>query len=102
MVPITVATCVAVTALALAIVVVHSLKFARWAIERDDRLALTHQPLTAAVRRMKIETLTRQRKEHEDRWSFLLKSGFDRQADDQRQAIAAERAALEEGPWEDR
>lgn len=106
MVWLTVATCAAVTTLALMVVVVHALKFARWAIEREDRFVVTHQPLTAALKKMKIESLTRQRKEHEERWSYLLRSGFNREVDAQRMAIvqvdeailAAERAPLEEGP----
>lgn len=78
----TVATCVTVTSLALAIVVVHALKFAKWSIEREDRLYAQYQPLTSAVFKMKQETLLSQRQQHEDRYKLLTSSGFDRQASD--------------------
>ena len=83
----TVATCVTVTSLALAIVVVHSLKFARWAIEREDRINAQYQPLTSAILKMKQETLTSQRKLHEARYKLLTDSGYDRQASDHKGEI---------------
>lgn len=77
MVLLTVSTCVTVTAMAIAMIVVSALKFAQWAIERDDRLYAQHEPITSAIWKMKQDTLLSQRKQHEERYALLTKSGFD-------------------------
>lgn len=84
----TVATCVTVTSLALAIVVVHSLKFAKWAIEREDRINARYEPITSAIFKMKHDTLLSQRGLHEARHKLLLNSGHDTAAKEHEKEIA--------------
>lgn len=79
-------TCVAIVAsvtvasVALTAITVRSIEFAKWCLEREDRLAAESQPLTPEIRKLRRETLLHQREQQAIRVTWLVSRGFSDQA----------------------
>lgn len=74
-------------AMVTVVVVTASLRFARWAIERSDRLEERYEPLTSDVLKLRKAQLLKERQIRQDKMQNLIGGGWEKQAAEQSSAI---------------
>lgn len=70
-----------------AIVVIGSLRFARWLIEREDRLAVERALLTPEIRRARRVMLIGKREIHVELMNDWSRRGYEKDSETHRQLI---------------